>query len=116
MKQVVALVSACCLFLQGCTAMQTVPVPQTGSGQAAVQVGDTVEVTTREGQAHRFKVTEVTDDALAGKDISIAYADISGLKVAQRNEAKSPSWPWVLGGAAVLALLIAAGGSGGSSY
>jgi hypothetical protein len=111
----VALVSAIGLFLQGCSTMQAVQVPQTGSGPPAVQVGDTVEVTTRAGEEHRFQVTEVTDDALVGKDMRIAYVDIANLKAARKDEAKSKSVMWVLGGVALVALLIGAGGGGSSS-
>jgi hypothetical protein len=116
MRLAIALVSAFCLFLQGCATMQPVQVPQTGSGPAAVQVGDTVELTTRAGREHRFPVTEVTDDALVGKDIRVAYADIADLKIASKDEAKSKSVMWVLGGVALVALLVGAGGGGGSSY
>jgi len=90
-------------------------VPQPGSGPAAVQVGDNVEVTTRAGQVHRFQVTEVTNDALVGKDVRIAYADTADLKAARQDQAKSRSVLWVLGGVALLALAIGAGGGGGGS-
>lgn len=116
MRLAVALLSAFCLFLQGCTTMQAVEVPQTGSGPAAVQVGDTVELTTRAGQEHRFQVTEVTDDALVGQDVRVAYADIAELKTARRDESQSSSVLWVLGGVALVALIIGAASGGGSSY
>jgi hypothetical protein len=116
MRLAIALVTALCLFLQGCTTMQPVQVPQTGSGPAAVQVGDTVELTTRAGREHRFQVIEVTDDALAGKDMRVAYADIADLKIAHKDEAKSKSVMWVLGGVALVALIIGAASGGGSSY
>ena len=48
MRRVIALVVCLSLFLQGCTAMQAVPVPQGGSGTAAAQVGHTVQPTTDE--------------------------------------------------------------------
>ncbi|MEX2150479.1 MAG: hypothetical protein WD793_09680 [Steroidobacteraceae bacterium] len=116
MRLAVALVSAFCLFLQGCTTMQPVQVPQSGTGPAAVQVGDTVELTTRAGRQHRFQVTEVTDDALVGQDMRVSYADIADLKTARQDETKSKSVMWVLGGVALVALLIGAASGGGSSY
>lgn len=115
MRRVVALVGSICLCLQGCTSMQTVPVPQTGSAPAAVQVGDTVEVTTHAGQVQRFQVTEVANDALVGEEIRIAYADMADLKAARRDEAKSRTTLWVIGGVALVALLVGAGGGGGGS-
>ena len=86
MRQVIALVGCLSLFLQGCTSMQAVPVPQGGSGTAAVQVGDTVEVPTRAGEEKR------------------------------QDERKSRTVWWILGGAVLAGLLAGAGGSGGSSY
>jgi hypothetical protein len=115
MKKVIALLSCACLLLQGCASMQTVPVPQGGSGTPAVQVGDSVEVTTRAGQVHRFEVTEMTNDALVGKDTRVPYADITELKAARQDEGKLRIVLWIVGGIALLAALIGAGG-GGSSY
>ena len=112
MRQVIALVGCFSLFLQGCSAMQAVPVPRSGSGTAAVQVGDTVEATTRAGEVRRFKVTGVTNEELQGADVRVAYSEIATLEVARQD--KSKTW-WILGGAALVALLAAAGG-GGSSY
>ena len=68
MRQVIALVGCLSLFLQGCAVMQAVPVPQGGSGTAAVHIGDTVEATTRAGEVKRFKVTGVTNEELLGAD------------------------------------------------
>ena len=76
MRQVIALVGCLSLLLQGCTAMQAVPVPQGGSGTAAVQVGDTVAATTHAGEVKRFKVTAVTSEELRGTDDQVAYAEI----------------------------------------
>ncbi|MEX0735078.1 MAG: hypothetical protein WDZ66_08570 [Steroidobacteraceae bacterium] len=73
-------------------------------------------MTTRAGQVHRFQVTEVTNEALVGKDMRIAYADISDLKAARKDESKSRSVLWVVGGVVLAAILIGAAGGGGSSY
>jgi hypothetical protein len=86
MRQVIALVGCLSLFLQGCTSMQAVPVPQGGSGTAAVQAGDSVEAPTRAGEEEH------------------------------QDEKKSRTVWWILGGAVLAALLAGAGGSGGSSY
>ena len=115
MRQVIALVGCLSLLLQGCTAMQAVPVPQGGSGTAAVQVGDTVEATTRAGEVKRFKVTEVTNEELRGADARLAYDEIASLKVGRQDTGKARIVWWILGGVALAALLAGAGG-GGSSY
>jgi hypothetical protein len=116
MKKVIAVLSCVCLLLQGCASMQTVQVPQGGSGTPAVQVGDSVEVTTRAGQVHRFEVTEMTNDALVGKDTRVAYADITELKAARQDKVKLRKVLWIVGGIALLVAFIGAGSSGGSGY
>ena len=116
MRQVIALVGCLCLFLQGCTVMQAVPVPQGGSTAAAVQIGDTVEATTRSGETKRFKVTAVTNEELRGAEARVAYSDIASLEVARSDERKTRTTWLILGGAALAALVAAAGGGGGSSY
>ena len=115
MRQVIALVCCFSLFLQGCSAMQAVPVPRSGSGTAAVQVGDTVEATTLAGGVRRFKVTGVTNEELQGADVRVAYSEIATLEVVRQDKSKTRTAWWILGGAALVALLAAAGG-GGSSY
>ena len=116
MRQIIALVGCLCLFLQGCAVMQAVPVPQGGSTTAAVQVGDTVETTTRAGEVKRFKVTAVTNEELQGVDTRVTYSEIASLEVARRDERKSRTVWWILGGAALAALVAGASGGGGSSY
>jgi hypothetical protein len=115
MQRFIALVGCLCLFLQGCTVMQAVPVPQGGSAAAAVQVGDTVEATTRAGEVKRFKVTAVTNQELQGADARVAYSEIASLEVARQDKGKMRTVLWILGGAALAALVAGAGG-GGSSY
>lgn len=116
MRQVIALVGCLCLLLQGCTAMQAAPVPISGSATAAIQVGDTVEATTRSGEVKRFKVTGVTNEELLGADARVAYAEIADLNVAPRDARRTRTIWWILGGVALAALLAGAGGGGASSY
>ena len=115
MRQVIALVGCLSLFLQGCTTMQAVPVPQGGSGTPAVQVGDTVEATTLAGQVKRFKVTAITDQELQGTDARIPYSEIANLKVAHHGAGNARTVWWILGGAALIALIAGASGGGSSS-
>ena len=116
MRKVIVLVGCLSLFLQGCTVMQAVPVPQGGSGTAAVQIGDTVEATTRAGEVKRFKVTAVTNEELQGTDARIAFSEIASLKVARHDAGKARTAWWILGGVALAALIAGASGGGGSSY
>jgi hypothetical protein len=96
--------------------MQAVPVPQGGSATSAVQVGDTVETTTRAGDVKRFKVTGVTNEELLGADARVAYSEIASLKVARQDKSRTRTAWWILGGAALVALIAGASGGGGSSY
>ena len=76
------------------------------STAAAVQVGDTVEATTRAGEVKRFKVTEVTNEELLGADVRVAYSEVASLQVVRKDEGKTRTAWWILGGAALAALLI----------
>jgi hypothetical protein len=69
MRQVIALVGCLCLFLQGCTAMQPVPVPQAGSATSSVQVSD-AEAAIPAGEPRGFKIAEVW--ALGGALLAVA--------------------------------------------
>jgi hypothetical protein len=89
MRRVIALFGCLCIFLQGCTVMQAVPVPQSGSATTAIQVDDTVEATTRAGEVKRFKVTGVTNEELLGADARVAYSEIAILEVARQDEGKT---------------------------
>ena len=115
MRQVIALLGCLSLVLQGCTAMQAVPIPQGGTGTAAVHVGDTVEATTHAGEVKRFKVTAVTNEELRGTDDHVAYSEIANLEARRHDAGKERNLWLILGGAALVALIAGSGG-GGSSY
>jgi len=75
-----------CVFsylLMSCTTLESRPIPGTGTPQAkaTAQVGNRVVVTTKAGETKTFKVTAVEPDALVGRDVRIAYADMSTLSV-----------------------------------
>lgn len=116
MKLIVAFMSCVCLLLQGCTSLQAVPLPRGGTEPATVAVGDTVEATTKDGRVHRFEVTEVAGDALVGRDIRIAYMDITDLKAMRQDRERSRTVLWIAGGIALVGLLVGASGGSGSSY
>jgi hypothetical protein len=58
-----------------------VPEAAASQGQAAVEVGDTVVVDTKAGETKTFKITAIEPDALFGKHVRIAYADMKSLSV-----------------------------------
>jgi hypothetical protein len=77
------------LLLSGCTTMQSVPVPIPSGPAIAVQVGDHIEVQTKNGQTLTFQVTQIEPAALAGKDIRVKYDDIAGLQVKRVDKVRT---------------------------
>ncbi len=57
---------------------------------AAIQPGDSVEVTTFSGETYKFVVTEVTDKALHGEERRIPLVDIAELKKVAWKRPPSP--------------------------
>jgi hypothetical protein len=48
--------------------------------KAGIQVGDTIEVTTLDGEVHRFEVVDVQPHEIAGPDGAIAVTNIRSIK------------------------------------
>ena len=79
-------VTALCVtsfLLTSCTSLQPVTIPSGESPPSlpAVNPGDTVIVTTKALQRKKFVVSSVEADALVGKDVRVAYADMTALEV-----------------------------------
>jgi len=106
MQRSIAFVICVSFVLQGCSSLQGVQVPRTANERAAVKVGETVEVTTRTGTPQRFKVTEVTDDALVGKDVRVAYADMTSLQAMRADNAQTGVVLYIVGGVVLVALVV----------
>jgi hypothetical protein len=103
-------------YLAGCSTLQNIPLGQT-TGKPAVEVGESVVVTTKTGQKKSFTVTSVESDALVGANSRVTYAEIERLDVKRGGE-MTPGKRGLLIGAAVLgviAVAAAAGGGGGGS-
>jgi hypothetical protein len=90
-QRVIAFVCAAGLLMTSCTSLHRVSVPgsETNSTVPSVQVGDSVVVTTRSGEQKKFKVTAVEPDALAGKNVRVAYGDMASLSVRERSVGKT---------------------------
>ena len=118
-QRVVSLVVIASFLISGCASFQDVQIPTAEQPTAApaVKVGETAEVTTRDGAKQRFKVTAVEADALVGQDVRVAYQDMTSLRV-ERESASGNKTAWIVVGVLVVGGLIAAasGGGGGSSY
>jgi hypothetical protein len=114
-KRVVALLAVASYLTTACTSLQTVPIRNSDQTVArpAVNVGESVVVTTRSGEKKQFTVTAVEDDALVGRNDRVAYADMQQLDV-RRSEGGGKQG--LIIGAVVLgvvAIAAAAGGGGG---
>jgi|SRR6188768_2897957 len=90
-QRVIAFVCVASFLVTSCTSLHRVSVPgsETSSTVPSVQVGDSVVVTTRAGEQKKFKVTAVEPEALAGKDVRVAYADMASLSVRQTSVGKT---------------------------
>ena len=117
-RQAVALIVVSSFLMTSCASFQDVQIPTADQSTAAppVQVGQTVEATTRDG-TKTFKVTAVEKDALVGQDVRVAYQDMTSLRV-QTESASGNKTVWIVVGVLAVAAVAAAagGGGGGSSY
>jgi hypothetical protein len=114
-----ALLTTGAFLTTGCTTLQHVPLQGAGSAEAAqrpdVKVGESVVVTRKDGEKQAFTVTAVDTDAVAGKNVRIAYTDIASLDV-RRSDAHANKMALIVGAVVVgVAAAAAAGGGGGGS-
>ena len=82
-QRVIAFVCAASFLVTSCSSLHRVSIPgsETSASIPAVQVGDSVVVTTRTGEEKKFKVTAIDPDALVGKDVRVLYADMASLSL-----------------------------------
>ena len=115
-QRAVALLVIASFLTTSCASFQDVQIPTADQSAApAVQVGQTVEATTRDGTKNTFKVTAVEKDALVGEGVRVAYQDMTSLRV-QTESAGGNKTAWIVVGVlAVVAVAAAAGGGGGGS-
>ncbi|HSD75603.1 MAG TPA: hypothetical protein VLB75_12610 [Steroidobacteraceae bacterium] len=119
-RRIVAVIVVASFFITSCASFQNVQLPTADQPTAtpAVNVGDTVEATTREGAKRRFKVTAVESDGLVGQDVRVAYKDMTSLRVERQSASSGKTTAWIIVGVVAVAAIAAAagGGGGGSSY
>ncbi len=107
-KAITLAVLACSQFLGAC-AYQTISTTPDAI-RASISSGDTVRITTQNGQENTFRVTEVGVDRLSGGNEEVAYGQIAQL---EKREMNKPVL-WVVLGLAAAGL--AGGSGGGGSY
>ena len=107
-------------LLAGCTSLQTAEMPsgelhtQIRAGEL-ISIGDRILVVTADGSEHQFKVTELDDTSIHGKDEIIRIDDIVALQTRELSAGKTAL---LAGGASIgvvaaliVAALFAAGGA-----
>jgi hypothetical protein len=96
------------LMVTGCTTLKPVELSpdqlqdRLPAGEI-IQVGDSVEITTADGNQHKFKVTSITNGHVAGKDVEVPIADIVAVGKRETSMVKTLA----LVGGSVLAILLA---------
>lgn len=117
LKRTLALATASIFLATGCAQLQNVPLDRTAQGteRPAVQAGDNVVVTTRDGVKHKFQVTSVEADALRGERDRIAYADMQALGVQKKGEMHFSKTALIVGAVVLGAVAVGAASGGGSS-
>jgi len=94
------------LMVTGCTTLKPVELSpdqlqdRLPAGEI-IQVGDSVVLTTADGNQHKFKVTSITNNYVAGKNVEVSIADIVAVGKRETSTVKT----LLLVGGSVLALL-----------
>lgn len=119
-KRTLALTLATVFLASGCAQLKTVPLANSDQGIArpAVEAGQQVVVTTRDGVKHKFQVTAVENAALRGEHDLIAYSDMKALQVQSGDGMHLGKTAMIIGAVVVGAAVIGAssGGGGSSGY
>ena len=82
-NQLIALLVAVSLiFTLSCTSSKVHPIPPTLPQEKVhgIAVGDTVKVTTYNGEQYKFKVENITQEEIEGEGHKIALIDIASIK------------------------------------
>jgi len=121
LKRTVASSISTVFLITGCAQLRNVPLVSADgrSGQTIarpeVQVGDQVQVTTRDGIEHKFQVTAMDAEAMRGASERIAYADMQRLEVREAGTLRPGKTALIIGAVLVGAAAIGAASGGGSS-
>lgn len=103
------------VHLAACSSLQTVAVRDVrpDSESSPVQIGDHVEIVTRDRETLDFAVTDITEDGLSGRFGFVRYDDIHRLRVHSQGGDDGEALHWILGiaGAAALIALVASADS-----
>ena len=92
--QVAALTLVVLLVIQGCTTVRPVEMTpevlqQKIESTKLIEVGDSVEIVTADGQKYEFDVTKVDKEQVIGKDVAIPIKDIVALHTREFSGGKT---------------------------
>lgn len=103
-------ISILMVLLTACSSMQSIEVQdvQQQGDRGEIQVGDRVEIVTRNDEKLAFAVTDIGTEGIGGKFGFIPYHNMRSLKVKRPGRAgeESYGWVWALLGVAALAALV----------
>jgi hypothetical protein len=99
-------------YLGACTTLQ--PLPESaGPPSAAIHVGDTVRITTRDGQPHELRITSVSPESVCGAAACIDTREVASVERQEIDPLKTTLL--VVGVAALVALIVAAAQAAGAA-
>ena len=113
MRQI--LLSLLIVHVAACSSFHRVAIHDVSAdnGSSPVQIGDRVEVTTRDNEALEFAVTDITPDGISGRFGFVRFDDMRSLSVRRAGEPNNDTVTWILGilGVAALIALVASADS-----
>ncbi|HEX5057291.1 MAG TPA: hypothetical protein VFX02_12445 [Gammaproteobacteria bacterium] len=112
-RNLLLLLSAGLCLIGGCATLEPVNIADE-SGRTTLAKGDTVVVTTVNGETHSFKIVDITADGIHGKELSIPYSDIRLLQIRRVDSLKTVLLTLGVIGVGVIAA--DSGGSDGGGY
>jgi hypothetical protein len=101
------LLSLLVLNLAACSSMQTVSIESAMnySPPRGIDHGSLVEVRTLDKRTVKFRVTEINDDGLGGKQGFYRFEDMESLRVEGPGQSESNAAAYILGALGVAALV-----------
>ena len=93
-RQAAALTLVVLLLIQGCSTVRPVEMTpevlqQKIESTKLIEVGDSVEIVTADGQKYKFDVTKVDKGQVIGKDVAIPIKDIVALHTREFSGGKT---------------------------
>lgn len=104
------------LLMSGCSSVSPVEmtpeqIQEKISEGNIIRVGDTVSLSTKDGDTHTFEVTAVTQEQIAGEGVAIAIDDIIAVETREFSAGKTAA---LAGGAVLMWAIIVAVALGGT--